>query len=412
MQPHSKQFYILVLLLGALTSFGPLSIDMYLPAFPAMAKDLGVSQGRIELSLASFFIGMAFGQLVYGPISDRYGRKKPLYAGIFIYVLASIACALAPSADSLIFFRLLQALGACAGMVVSRAMVRDLFDHRESAQVFSLLMLVMGVAPILAPLAGGYILLYTGWQTIFWSLAVISALIFAMVAIYLPETRSPDETVKFSRSFHTYADIIRHREFLGYTLTAGFGQAGLFAYITGSSYVFIEHYGVSAENFGWFFGANAFGLIATSQINAWLLRRGMHPDQIMRFSLGFMALMGIALLTAALAHAPLYILMIPLFLFMAMMGTVFPNAGAGALEHQKQRAGAASALAGMLQFCLSALAAGAVSLMHAQSAVPMAAVMALSGVLSFGMFMKLRHGRENPPANNETLPDTPPETPA
>ncbi|HCS22289.1 MAG TPA: Bcr/CflA family drug resistance efflux transporter, partial [Rhodospirillaceae bacterium] len=215
MQTHSRQFYAFVLLLGSLTAFGPLSIDMYLPAFPAMAEALGVPQGRIELSLASFFVGMAFGQLAYGPLTDRYGRKKPLYVGLSIYVLASVACALAPTADSLIFFRLLQALGACAGTVVSRAMVRDLFDHRESAQVFSLLMLVMGVAPILAPLLGGYVFLHFGWHAIFWSLAAFSAVIFVLVALYLPETRSPDETVRFSRSFHTYLDIMKHREFMG-----------------------------------------------------------------------------------------------------------------------------------------------------------------------------------------------------
>lgn len=282
MQPHSRQFYVFVLLLGALTAFGPLSIDMYLPAFPEMAAALGVPQGRIELSLASFFIGMALGQLVYGPVTDRFGRKKPLYAGLAIYVLASAACAQALSADSLIFFRFLQALGACAGIVVSRAMVRDLFDHREGAQVFSLLMLVMGVAPILAPLAGGYILLFAGWQAIFWSLTAISAVICVFVALYLPETRKPDPSVRFSRSFHTYRDILRDRDFLGYTLTAGFAQSGLFAYITGSSYVFIEYYGVAAHHFGWFFGANACGLIAASQVNAWLLRRSWHPDALLR----------------------------------------------------------------------------------------------------------------------------------
>ncbi|MFN7113445.1 MAG: Bcr/CflA family multidrug efflux MFS transporter [Alphaproteobacteria bacterium] len=405
MQTRSRQFYVFVLLLGTLTAFGPLSIDMYLPAFPAMAEALGVPQGRIELSLASFFIGMAFGQLVYGPLTDRYGRKKPLYAGLLIYILASAACAMASSADSLIFFRLLQALGACAGIVVSRAMVRDLFDHREGAQVFSLLMLVMGVAPILAPLAGGYILLFAGWQTIFWSLAALSIVILGLIARYLPETRSPDATVRLDRVLHTYADIARHREFLGYTLTAGFAQAALFAYITGSSYVFIEYFGVPAHHFGWFFGANAFGLIAVSQINAWLLRKGHHPDHIMRRSLGLMAGFGVLLYAAALLDAPMAVLMPLLFCFLATLGAIFPNAGAGALEHQKHRAGAASALAGMMQFSLSAAAAGMVSLLHAESPLPMAGVMAACGILSCAVFVYMRRYRpQNPAATPETLP--------
>ena len=406
MQTHSRQFYIFVLLLGSLTAFGPLSIDMYLPAFPAMAESLGVPQGHIEFSLASFFIGMSFGQLVYGPLTDRYGRKKPLYVGLCIYILASVACALAPSADSLIFFRLLQALGACAGTVVSRAMVRDLFDHRESAQVFSLLMLVMGVAPILAPLLGGYVLLHFGWRAIFWSLAGVSAVIFLFVGRYLPETRSPDETVRFSRSFHTYLDILKHRGFVGYTMTAGFMQAALFAYITGSSFVFIEYYGIAPEHFGWIFGSNAFGLIMAAQVNAWLLRRGMHPDTIMQRALYALAAFGVLLAIAAFAHAPLFVLLPPLFGFLTMAGMIFPNAGAGSLEHQKHRAGAASALAGMLQFCLSAVSAGLVSLLHAETPRPMAAVVAVCGLIACGIFMYMKKYR--PPAATipaETVPE-------
>lgn len=393
MQTHSKQFYALVLLLGSLTAFGPLSIDMYLPAFPSMAKSLGVPQGQIELSLASFFIGMAFGQLVYGPLTDRYGRKKPLYVGLTLYTLASIACALAADSHTLIFFRLLQALGACAGTVVSRAMVRDLFDHRESAQVFSLLMLVMGVAPIVAPLVGGYMLLHFDWRAIFWALAAISAIIFALVAVYLPETRSPDETVQLRRSFHTYFDILKHRQFMGYTMMAGFMQAALFAYITGSSFIFIEFYGISPQHFGWVFGANAFGLIMAAQVNAWLLRKGHHPDTLIRYALYALASFGLLLALAAFMHAPLWGLYPPLFGFLTVSGMIFPNAGAGALEHQKHRAGAAAALGGMLQFCLSAMAAGLVSLMHAETPRPMAAVVAVCGVISLAIFTYMKNYR-------------------
>jgi len=249
-------------------------------------------------------------------------------------------------------------------------------------------------------------LLHFGWRAIFWSLAGVSAVIFLFVGRYLPETRSPDETVRFSRSFHTYLDILKHRGFVGYTMTAGFMQAALFAYITGSSFVFIEYYGIAPEHFGWIFGSNAFGLIMAAQVNAWLLRRGMHPDTIMQRALYALAAFGVLLAIAAFAHAPLFVLLPPLFGFLTMAGMIFPNAGAGSLEHQKHRAGAASALAGMLQFCLSAVSAGLVSLLHAESPRPMAAVVAVCGLIACGIFMYMKKYR--PPAATipaETVPE-------
>lgn len=393
MQTRTPQFYLFVLLLGALSAFGPLSIDMYLPAFPAMAQSLGVPQGRIEMSLASFFIGLSLGQLMYGPLSDRYGRKKPLYTGIVIYIAASAACALAATSEQLILFRFLQALGSCAGMVIARAMVRDLFDHRESAQVFSLLMLVMGVAPILAPLAGGYVLVHFDWRVIFWFLTVFSATILIAIGLLLPETRSPDETVRFRRVFHTYFDILRHRSFLNYTLAGAFAQAGLFAYITGSSFIFIQYFGIPPEKFGWVFGLNAFGLIATSQGNAWLLRRGHHPDKLLQNALLAMAFFSALLLGAALLDLGLWPVMLTLFPCLATLGIIFPNTGAGALEHQKHRAGAAASLNGMIQFSCSASAASLLSMMHAETPLPMAGMMAGCGIVACALFIGLRRYR-------------------
>lgn len=394
MQTHSRPFFMFILILGSLTAVGPLSIDMYLPAFPAMAESLGVAQGRIELSLAAFFAGLSIGQLIYGPVSDRFGRKKPLYFGLALYTLASVACALAASSDQLILFRLFQALGGCAGIVVSRAMVRDLFDHRESAQVFSMLMLVMGVAPILAPLAGGYILIFFGWRAIFWTLAACSILMAVIIALRLPETRQPDETVKFSRIFQTYLDILRHRTFLGYTLVGAFAQAGLFSYITGSSFVFIEYFHIPAEHFGWFFGVNALGLIGMSQINAWLLRKDKQtPDQLMQKALIGLGVFGSCMAFTVFMQWGLWGMMLPLFGFMSMMGIIFPNATAGALEHQKQRAGAASALAGTIQFSLSAMVAGSLSMMHATTPLPMAIILALCGITALTLFMRMKNYR-------------------
>lgn len=394
MQARSRQFYIFVVILGSLSAFGPLSIDMYLPAFPAMAESLGVTQGRIEMSLASYFIGLSLGQLIYGPMTDRYGRKKPLYVGLALYILASVACALAVDSDQLIFFRLIQALGGCAGAVVSRAMVRDLFDHRESAQVYSALMLVMGLAPILAPLAGGYILLFFGWRAIFWVLAGLSIIISLAIVFFLPETRQPDETVQFKRSFHTYFEILKHREFMGYTLCLAVAQAGLFTYITGSSYVFIEYFGVKAEHFGWIFGVNALAFVAMSQVNAWLLRKDIAtPDRIMRKALIGLSLAGAFAAISALLDLGMWMMILPLFLFMGMLGPLFPNATAGAMEHQKHRAGAASALAGMIQFSASAMAAGFLSLMHATTPVPMGLMLAISGAGAYLLFMRMNNYR-------------------
>lgn len=406
MQARSRQFYIFVILLGGLSAFGPLSIDMYLPAFPAMADALGVTQGRIEMSLSSYFIGMSLGQLAYGPLTDRYGRKKPLYVGLGLYIAASVACALAADSYQLIFFRFLQALGGCAGVVVSRAMVRDLFDHKESAQVYSALMLVMGLAPILAPLAGGYALIFFGWRSIFWILAAFSILISIAIVLYLPETRKPDETVRFSRSFHTYFDIMKHREFMGYTMCLAAAQAGLFAYITGSSFVFIKYFGVAEHHFGWVFGLNAMAFIAMSQFNAWLLRKDRQtPDAMMRKALFGLAAAGVLCAAMAVLDMGLWPMAGALFLFMAMLGAIFPNGTAGAMEHQKHRAGAASALAGMLQFSVSALASAALSLTHATTPVPMGMMLAVSGLGACGIFLWTKSYR--PPEICPAAPDAP-----
>jgi DHA1 family bicyclomycin/chloramphenicol resistance-like MFS transporter len=404
MQARSRQFYIFVIILGSLSAFGPLSIDMYLPAFPAMAESLGVTQGRIEMSLASYFIGLSLGQLVYGPLTDRYGRKKPLYVGLLLYILASAACALAANSEQLIFFRFVQALGGCAGAVVSRAMVRDLFDHKESAQVYSALMLVMGLAPILAPLAGGYALIFFGWRSIFWILAGLSILISVAIVFFLPETRKPDETVRFSRSFHTYFDIMKHREFMGYTLCLAVAQAGLFTYITGSSFVFIKYFGVAEENFGWIFGSCALAFVAMSQLNAYLLRKDKQtPDDMMRKALIGLAAAGVFAAVVAMLDLGLWVMMATLFFFMAMLGAIFPNGTAGAMEHQKHRAGAASALAGMLQFSLSAAASAVLSLTHATSPVPMGIMLALSGLGACGIFIWMKNYR--PPEICPAAPD-------
>src|SRR5215203_1431190 len=277
----SRPLALLVVILASLTAFAPLSIDMYLPSFPQIAGDFGVSVATVELSLAAFFVGLAFGQLFYGTATDKFGRKKPLYVGLTIYCGASLLCVFAPGVETLIILRFFQALGACGGIVIARATVRDLFDHSESARVFSLLMLVMGVAPILAPLVGGYVAFFFGWRAIFGVVSVISAISLGAVYRFLPETKEPNPNVRLSKSLEIYMNVLKDKNFLGFTLAGGLAQAGMFAYITGSPFVFIELFGIPAERYGWVFGSNAIGMIAVSQINGRLVRN-FNPTQILR----------------------------------------------------------------------------------------------------------------------------------
>lgn len=379
----------LIFILGTLIAIGPLSIDMYLPAFQDISKKFQVSIGKVELSLASFFIGISLGQLFYGTLTDRYGRKLPLYFGLLVYLLASLACAFAPNIEILIGLRFLQAIGACAGMVVSRAMVRDLFDHTQSARVFSLLLLVMGVAPILAPLMGGYISLAFGWRSIFLALAGFSFLCLFLVYYALPETRSPNPAVKLKNTLSTYANIISRRSFLGYALSSGFGSAGLFAYITGSPAVIMEHFAVSPQHYGWIFSANAIGLIGLSQFNRVLLRKH-HPDTLLTYSYIIMSLLGASLAVVGFFDLGLLPLLIVLFFYLSQIGITNPNASAGALAEHGNSAGSASALLGTVQFLAAALSSGAVSYWHSGTAIPMSLIMAAcSGfaLVSYGLLV-------------------------
>lgn len=375
------RFNIVILILGALTAFGSLSIDMYLPSFPAIAKDMHTSLSWVQLSLASFFIGLALGQIFYGPITDRYGRKKPLYVGLAIYTVASLVCAFTKSVEMLILFRFLQALGACSGLVIARAAVRDLFSQQDTAKVFSLLMLVMGVAPIVAPLLGGYISALLGWRAIFVLLALFSTVCLIAVAFIMPETHRPDGRVRIQDSIKIFGRIFRDRHFMGYALSVSAAQAGMFAYVTGSSLVFIDIFGVPAEKFGWIFGANALGLIFFSQVNGRLLLRFGY-EQILRKSLVALAAASILLAAMALLGGGFWAILIPLFLYLATMGMVSPNSAAGAMATQKQSAGSASALLGTIQFSAAASASALVSKLDNGTMMPMVGTIAVCGILS------------------------------
>lgn len=385
---------LLIILLASLTAFAPLSIDMYLPSFPRIAENFGVAVSRVELSLSTFLVGLAVGQLLYGTATDRFGRKRPLYVGLSVYCLASVLCAFAPNIEALIVLRFFQALGACGGIVIARATVRDLFDHSESARVFSLLMLVMGVAPILAPLIGGYVALLFGWRAIFGVVAVISAAALAAVYSSLPETREPDRSVKISHTLGIYASILKDRSFLGFTLAGGFAAAGMFAYITGSPFVFIELFGIPAENYGWIFGSNAFGLIALSQINGRLVRT-VNPTFILRVCLMLTAAFSLFLIAAGLLNFGFWGVAVAVFLYIASLGMIFPNSTAGALAARSEQAGSASALIGSLQYALAAAASTLVSYLNTGTAASMTVTIGVCGLAAFlSMVLLIRRAGE------------------
>ena len=362
-----------------------MSIDMYLPGLPAIAAEFGTETATAQFTLASFFIGLALGQAIYGPLADRYGRKPPLYVGLTLYIVASIGCALTPDLTTLIVLRFLQALGGCAGIVIVRAIVRDCCDTHTSARVFSLLMLIMGLAPILAPLLGGWILWFAGWRVIFVVLALFGLGCLFAVWRYLQETRPTDtrSSANIRAALRVYGDLLRDRHFIGYVLTGGLAHAGMFAYITGAPHVFIEVYEVSAQNFGWLFGLNAFGLIVSSQVNRYLLAR-YSTDAILRRANRSTVLLGFVLLAVATSGwGGLPMLLIPLLGYSIALGFTGPNATANALAHQGRQAGSASALLGALQFGIATLSSLLVGLSSGGSALPMAAIIASCGLLAY-----------------------------
>ncbi|MBY6064799.1 multidrug effflux MFS transporter [Pseudidiomarina sediminum] len=350
----TARFDLMVVVLALLTMFGPLSIDMYLPAFGDIATSYGTEANRVELSLTSFFFGLFIGQLLYGTASDKWGRKPPLYFGLTIYIVASLACAYAPNLESLIVLRFFQAIGSCAGLVIARAMVRDLYSAQASAQVFSFLILVMGIAPVLAPLAGAYVTQALGWQAIFLIVAALAVACMAIVHVRLPETRGFNGAVQMRRSLPIYWDVLKDRGFLRYSLSGGIAQAGLFAYITGSPVVFIDHFGLDPTHYSWLFGFNAIGIIGLSQFNAWLLRR-RDARKILNVSLPFLALVALSALLLAWLNAGFWWVLMVVFVYISTLGMVFPNAMAGALAEQQERAGSASAVTGSLQFLIAGL---------------------------------------------------------
>lgn len=380
-----RQRVIVILILGLLSAIGPFSIDMYLPGFPAIAKDLHTSVGIVSYSLASFFIGICIGQLICGPLLDRFGRKMPLYIGMIIYVLSSIGCALSRSIELLIVLRFFQALGGCVGIVAPRAIIRDIFPVEENAKIFSFMILILGVSPIIAPTVGSYVVAHFSWHIVFVILSLITCLIFIAVVYWLPESRQPDPTysLKAKPILNNFRNVLKVPQFYTYALASAISSAGLYAYLASSPFVFMELFKTTEQQYGFIFSINAAGLILCSQLNNLLLKK-YSSEQISLVTLSVQTIVGGLLLLGTIFNVlNLYSTIVLISLFLSCQGLSFPNTAALSMAPFEKDAGSASALMGAMQMAIGALAAAAVGFVKPTTAIPMAAVMA--GCVAVGL---------------------------
>ncbi|EHQ24405.1 multidrug effflux MFS transporter [Mucilaginibacter paludis] len=379
-----KEHFFRILILGFLTALGPFSIDMYLPGFPAIANDLHTTVNEVALSLSSFFVGLAAGQLLYGPMLDRFGRKNPLYIGLVLYIIASLGCMAAHSIQALILLRLVQAIGSCAAAVASVAMVRDLFPVEENAKVFSLLMLVVGASPMIAPTVGGYITAAYGWQLVFAILAAIAVLILLAVIFKLPETYKPDTSLSLKPGpiLGNFLKVLKEPQFSTYAFTGAVAFSGLFAYVAGSPLVFMDIFHLDGKIYGWIFAGLSIGFIGCSQVNN-LAMRFYKSEQIVRVALFIQVISGLLFVTAAVnGWLGLVGTVVFIFIFLCCLGFINSNAAALSLAPFSKNAGSASALMGCSQLAIGAFTSFAVGAFDSHTNIPLAAIMAASSVIA------------------------------
>ncbi|EDL65181.1 Bcr/CflA family efflux MFS transporter [Bacillus sp. SG-1] len=389
--PTGKERIGLAFLLGMLGVLGPLNIDMYLPSFPGIASDLEASASQVQLSLTSCLIGLAVGQIVVGPISDAKGRKSPLLLFIFLFALSSILCAVAPNISVLIAARFLQGFTASAGVVLSRAVVRDVFSGRELTKFFALLMVINATAPMIAPITGGAILLlpFATWNTIFYVLGLIGFLIVGVIALKLKETLPPEKRIPSSlgSSVRTIGSLLRDRSFIGFALTVGLIHGGSFAYVAGTPFVYQGIYGVSPQVFSILFGINGLAIITGSFL---IGRLGgfIHERKLLRVAVIIAVCATSFLLLMTIIQGPLAAVVIPIFIYMTTMGMILTSTFTLAMEHQGHRAGSASAVLGMLPLVIGSIVAPLVGI-NETTAVPMAAALFITASFGAVAFFRL-----------------------
>jgi DHA1 family bicyclomycin/chloramphenicol resistance-like MFS transporter len=377
-----KKYFYTILILGALATISPFSIDMYLPGFPVIASDLHASIAQVQLSLTGYLVGISVGQLAYGPLLDRFGRKKPLYVGLVLYILASLGCAFTGSVESLIAMRFLQAIGGCAGMVAAQALVRDLFPVDKTAQALSLLTLVIAVSPMIAPAVGAYVTEAFGWHFVFLILAGITAFIGWAVRSALPEGKGADPSLSLRPQavLSQFLTVLKQPQFLVYAVVGGVATAAPFAYIAGSADVFLNQYRVSQGQYSFIFAFLAFAMIGSTQLNHLLLKR-FSSEQIIRTTLLYQSATGLLLVAGTWqGWYNAYTLVLVMFVFLTGQGLTNPNASALSLNPFSRLAGSAAALMGSFRLAMGGVVSAAVSLWHTQTALPMAGVMTLCAV--------------------------------
>jgi DHA1 family bicyclomycin/chloramphenicol resistance-like MFS transporter len=384
----TRQTYIsLILILGTLTALVPFTVDMYLPGFPEIAKDLHTTTAQVALSLSSFFIGISAGQLLYGPLLDRFGRKIPLYCGMILFVLSSLCCIWVTDINELIILRLVQAIGGCAAAVTSMTLVRDLFPVKESAKVFSLLMLMVGLSPMLAPTIGSYVTAAFGWHAVFITLAGMGAFVILTVTLFVPKAYVPDKTLSLKPNaiLKNFLSVLREPAFYTYAFTGAIAFGGLFAYVGSSPLIFREIFHVNTEVYGWIFAFLSIAFIGANQVNMLLLNY-YSSEQIVRIALiGACAVLVVFLSLTLSGILGLYGTIAFLFLYLSFLGLINPNTAALSLAPFSKNAGSASALLGAAQMGMGALATFAVSLFPYPSTVPMITIIAVTTLLALLM---------------------------
>lgn len=374
----------IIIILGALTTISPFTIDMYLPAFKLIAQSLHTTPEKISLSVSSYFIGFSIGQLLYGPLLDRFGRKPPLYFGLGLYAIACFACMQSHSVTQLVIFRFFQALGGCVSTVAAMAMVRDFFPVKESAKVFSLLVLMIALSPLFAPTVGGFITAWLGWQWIFMMLLIIAVIILAVSVIFLPEGHKPDPNISLKPGpmLQSFYNIVINRQFITYALASAFGFAVLFVYVAGSPIIFMQVFQVSPQTYGLIFAGLSVGFIGANQLNILVLKK-YTSAQIFRTGVIAQVICCAVFITGAALHwYGLAGTLVMIFLCIGCLGFINPNAQALALAPFPNNAGSASALIGFLQIGIGGAISASISFFPATSSVPSAMLMIISSAMS------------------------------
>jgi DHA1 family bicyclomycin/chloramphenicol resistance-like MFS transporter len=391
----TKANYIkLILILGSLTALGPFSIDMYLPGFSGIAADLNTTVANVSMTLSSYFIGISAGQLLYGPLLDRFGRKKPLFIGLLVYILASFGCVYVTDIDTFIILRFIQAIGSCAAAVASVSMVRDLFPVKEIPKVFSLLMLVVGLSPMLAPTVGGYVTEYYGWHTVFFILMCMGIVILIAAQIGLPNSYEPDHSISLKPKpiISNFISIVKEPQFYTYAFTGAIAFSGLFTYVAASPILFMDIFKIDAKTYGWIFAFMSLSFIGSSQLNSVLLKR-FSSEQMIYSALISQSVISILFLVLALNNLlGLYETIAMLFLFLGCLGISNPNTAGLTLAPFAKNAGSASALMGAIQLGMGALASFAVGVFVKDSMIPMVVIMTTTTLVAFFI---LQIGKKN-----------------